>query len=97
MYYTTPSGETYQQAYYRSQTTQRANYLGTCADNGSVAGYDSFAGMLGEPLDRLQIHINDCIASINIGSNFLASIFLDGGFFLFCQKNKKITQPLIKD
>ncbi|RXI22267.1 1,4-beta-N-acetylmuramidase [Pediococcus pentosaceus] len=59
MYYTTPSGETYQQAYYRSQTTQRANYLGTCADNGTVAGYDSFAGMLGEPLDRLQIHIND--------------------------------------
>lgn len=59
MYYTTPSGETYQQAYYRSQTTQRANYLGTCADNGSVSGYDNFAGMLGEPLDRLQIHIND--------------------------------------
>lgn len=59
MYYTTPNGETYQQAYYRSQTTQRTNYLGTCADNGSVYGYDSWAGMLGEPLDRLQIHIND--------------------------------------
>ncbi|KAF0525687.1 GH25 family lysozyme [Pediococcus acidilactici] len=59
MYYTTPKGETYQQAYYRSQTTKRAGYLGTCADNGSVAGYDSFAGMLGEPLDRIQIHIND--------------------------------------
>lgn len=59
MYYTTPKGETYQQAYYRSQTTQRANYLGTCADNGSVSGYDSWAGMLSEPLDRLQIHIND--------------------------------------
>ncbi len=59
MYYTTPSGETYQQSYYRSQTTQRADYLGTCADNGSVSGYDSWAGMLGEPLDRLQIHIND--------------------------------------
>ncbi|WP_195918501.1 peptidoglycan recognition family protein [Pediococcus acidilactici] len=59
MYYTTPKGETYQQAYYRSQTTQRAGYLGTCADNGSVAGYDSWAGMLGEPLDRLQININD--------------------------------------
>ncbi|MDD1387822.1 GH25 family lysozyme [Pediococcus pentosaceus] len=57
--YTTPKGETYQQAYYRSQTTQRTGYLGTCADNGTVAGYDSFAGMLGEPLDRLQIHIND--------------------------------------
>ncbi|KAF0388283.1 1,4-beta-N-acetylmuramidase [Pediococcus acidilactici] len=59
MYYTTPSGETYQQAYYRSQSTQRSGYLGTCADNGSVAGYDSFAGMLGEPLDRLQISINN--------------------------------------
>lgn len=59
MYYTTPKGETYQQAYYRSQTTQRAGYLGTCADNGSVAGFDSWAGMLGEPLDRLQISIND--------------------------------------
>ncbi|WP_426423346.1 GH25 family lysozyme [Pediococcus acidilactici] len=59
MYYTTPSGETYQQAYYRSQSTQRAGYLGTCADNGSVAGYDSWAGMYGEPLDRLQISIND--------------------------------------
>lgn len=52
-------GETYQQAYYRSQTTKRVGYLGACADNGSVAGFDSFAGMLGEPLDRLQIHIND--------------------------------------
>jgi GH25 family lysozyme M1 (1,4-beta-N-acetylmuramidase) len=59
MYYTTPHGETYQQAYYRSQTTQRANYLGTCADNGTVAGYDSWAGMFGEPLDRLQIDVDD--------------------------------------
>ncbi|MCG7196701.1 peptidoglycan recognition protein family protein [Pediococcus pentosaceus] len=59
MYYTTPKGETYQQAYYRSQTAQRTGYLGTCADNGSVAGYDNFAGMLGEPLDRLQISINN--------------------------------------
>ena len=59
MYYTTPKGETYQQAYYRSQTTRRAGYLGTCADNGSVAGYDSFAGMFGEPLDRLQISVNN--------------------------------------
>ena len=59
MYYTTPSGETYQQAYYRSQTTQRTGYLGTCADNGTVAGYDNFAGMLGEPLDRLQIDVDN--------------------------------------
>ncbi len=59
MYYTTPSGETYQQAYYRSQSTQRSGYLGTCADNGSVAGYDSWAGMYSEPLDRLQISISD--------------------------------------
>jgi GH25 family lysozyme M1 (1,4-beta-N-acetylmuramidase) len=59
MYYTTPKGEIYQQSYYRSQTTQRSNYLGTCADNGTVAGYDSWAGILGEPLDRLQISINN--------------------------------------
>lgn len=59
MYYTTPKGETYQQAYYHSQSTQRTGYLSTCADNGSVAGFDSWAGMYGEPLDRLQIHIND--------------------------------------
>jgi len=59
MYYTTPHGETYQQAYYRSQSAQRVGYLGTCADNGSVAGYDSWAGVLGEPLDRLQISINN--------------------------------------
>jgi N-acetylmuramoyl-L-alanine amidase len=59
MYYTTPSGETYQQAYYHSQTTQRSGYLNACADNGSVSGFDSWAGIYGEPLDRLQIQIND--------------------------------------
>ncbi|MGX6472123.1 GH25 family lysozyme [Pediococcus pentosaceus] len=59
MYYTTPSGETYQQAYYRSQTTHRTGYLGTCADNGTVSSYDSWAGILGEPLDRLQINIDN--------------------------------------
>jgi hypothetical protein len=57
--YTTPKGESYQQAYYRSQTTKRTGWLGVCADNGTVKGFDSWAGMLGEPLDRLQIHIND--------------------------------------
>ena len=59
MYYTTPNGETYQQAYYRSQSTQRTGYLGTCADNGTVSGFDSWSGMYGEPLDRLQISINN--------------------------------------
>ena len=56
--YNTPSGEAYQQAYYRSQTTQRAGWLGVCADDGSVTGFDSWAGMDGEPLDRLQIKIS---------------------------------------
>ncbi|WP_333604235.1 peptidoglycan recognition family protein [Lactobacillus acetotolerans] len=56
--YNTPTGEDYQQAYYRSQTTQRAGWLGVCADDGSVAGFDSWAGMDGEPLDRLQIKIS---------------------------------------
>lgn len=56
--YSTPAGESYQQAYYRSQTTQRAGWLGVCADDGSVAGFDSWAGFDGEPLDRLQIKVS---------------------------------------
>lgn len=56
--YSTPVGEAYQQAYYRSQTTQRSGWLGVCADDGSIAGFDSWAGMDGEPLDRLQIKIS---------------------------------------
>lgn len=51
VYYTTPSGETFQQAYYRSQTTKRAGWLPFVRDD------TDFAGMLGEPLDRLQIKI----------------------------------------
>ena len=58
VYYTTPDGYEYQQAWYRSQTTRRAGWLGVCCDDGnSVSGYDGWAGMLGEPLDRLQIGI----------------------------------------
>lgn len=57
--YATPDGEPYQQAWYRAQTTARAGWLGVCCDDGnSVAGYDGWAGMLGEPLDRLQIAID---------------------------------------
>jgi len=51
IYYTTPAGETFQQAYYRSQTTKRAGWLPSVRDD------TDFAGMLGEPLDRLQIKI----------------------------------------
>lgn len=51
IYYTTPAGETYQQAYYRSQTTKRAGWLPAVRDD------TDFAGMIGEPLDRLQIKI----------------------------------------
>ena len=51
IYYTTPAGETFQQAYYRSQTTKRAGWLPAVRDD------TGFAGMLGEPLDRLQIKI----------------------------------------
>ena len=56
--YNTPAGEPYQQAYYRSQTTRRVGWLGVCADDGSIAGFDSWAGMDGEPLDRLQIKVS---------------------------------------
>lgn len=60
IYYTTPDGYNYQQAWYRSQTTHRAGWLGVCCDDGnSASGYDGWAGMLGEPTDRLQIKIGD--------------------------------------
>jgi N-acetylmuramoyl-L-alanine amidase len=59
IYYTTPSGKTYQQAWYRSQTVKRSGYLGTVVDDGnSLSGYrDTYAGIYGESLDRLQIKI----------------------------------------
>lgn len=55
----TPTGEPYQQAYYRSQTTRRGGWLGVVCDDGkSLPQYkDTYAGILGEPLDRLQIKI----------------------------------------
>ena len=58
--YITPRGEAYNQAYYRNQTTARAGWLAVACDDGnSVAGFDDFAGMLGESLNRLQISINN--------------------------------------
>lgn len=60
IYYNTPGGESYQQAWYRSQTTVREGWLGVCCDDGnSVDGYDGWAGMYGEPMDRLQIAIGN--------------------------------------
>lgn len=63
-YYTTPgdlaSKGTYYQAWYRSQTTDRAGWLNACSDDGTNNdGGDSWAGMLGEPLDRLQLAITN--------------------------------------
>lgn len=60
IYYKTPDGCEYQQAWYRSQTTARAGWLGVCCDDGtSVKGYDGWAGIIGEPLDRLQVAISE--------------------------------------
>lgn len=55
VYYVTPDGHEYQQAWYRSQTKCRAGWLDVVCDDAD------FAGILGEPLDRLQI----CIAPSN--------------------------------
>lgn len=55
MYYTTPGGETLKQAWYRSQTTARAGWLGVVCDDGTSYGGDDYAGIYGEPLDRLQV------------------------------------------
>ncbi len=57
-YYTTPNGYNYQQVWYRSQTTMREGWLPVCCDDGnSVSGYDGWAGMYNEPMDRLQLKI----------------------------------------
>lgn len=60
-YYITPDGKEYKQIWYRSQTTEREGYLGVVCDDGtSIAGYtDDYAGIYGEPLDRLQMAIAD--------------------------------------
>lgn len=58
-YYTTPGGEEYRQIWYRSQTTARSGWLPVCCDDGTTyGGFDGWAGVLGEPMDRLQL----CIA-----------------------------------
>lgn len=59
VYYITPAGEVPLQAWYRSQTVARSGYLGVvCDDGASIKGYtDSYAGILGEALDRVQIKI----------------------------------------
>ncbi|WP_225431713.1 peptidoglycan recognition protein family protein [Bifidobacterium platyrrhinorum] len=60
MYYTTPDGMTMSQVYYRSQTADREGWLPVCCDDGSTYdAYDGWAGILGEPLDRLQLAISD--------------------------------------
>ena len=59
IYYQTAPGEPWQQAYYRSQTTYRAGYLPVCCDDGTTYdGFDGWAGMYGEPMDRLQVDID---------------------------------------
>lgn len=58
IYYVTPAGESFQQAYYRSQNINQPNWLPVCCDDGnSVPGYDGWAGIYGSPLDRLQVEI----------------------------------------
>lgn len=59
IYYTTEGPEVVFQSYYRSQTTQLSGWLGVCCDDGtSIPGFDGWAGIFGEPLDRLQIGIS---------------------------------------
>lgn len=60
-YFYTPSGESMQQVWYRAQTVKRTGWLGVVCDTGdSIKGYtDTYAGILGEPIDRLQIVVSD--------------------------------------
>lgn len=59
IYYTTPAGKALSQAWYRSQTTAREGWLDVVCDDGTSNGGDDYAGMYGEPLDRLQVAICD--------------------------------------
>lgn len=62
IYYETPKGHKYQQAWYRSQTASRKGWLSVSCDDGkSVKGYGSWSGKFGEDMDRLQV----CISSRN--------------------------------
>lgn len=62
VYYTTPSGKQYKQAWYRVQTTDREGWLDTCCDDGTTYDeYDGWAGMYDEPVDRFQL----CISGSN--------------------------------
>ena len=59
IYYWTPKGEKHKQAWYRAQTTKREDWLPVCCDDGGTyTDYDGWAGMKGEPIDRLQLKID---------------------------------------
>lgn len=59
IYYTSVAGQVYQ-AWYQSQSAVRSGWLGVCCDDGtSIKGFDGWAGILGEAMDRLQIDINN--------------------------------------
>lgn len=53
IYFYTPDGYKYQQAWYRSQTVAREGWLDVVCDD------SDFAGIYGEGMDRLQIRITD--------------------------------------
>lgn len=60
LYYTTPSGMDYQQAWYRSTTVNHPSYLDVCCDDGEDnPAYDGWCGLYGQPLDQIQICINN--------------------------------------
>lgn len=58
-YYVTPDGKEYKQAWYRTQTADREGWLDVVCDDGTTFGGDDFAGMYGEPLDRLQLAVTN--------------------------------------
>lgn len=59
MVYLTPSGEPYQQAWYRTQDAMQLGWHGVVCDDGtSIQGYtDDYAGWGTYPVDRLQIEV----------------------------------------
>ncbi|WP_053072686.1 C40 family peptidase [Lactiplantibacillus herbarum] len=58
LYYNTPSGKPYSEAFYRTQTTKTYHWSNASCDDGtSIKGYPSYSGNFGQPIDHLQIGI----------------------------------------
>lgn len=58
MIYLTPNGEKYQEVWYRTQDANHSGYHNVICDDGKSVGGYPYAGVFGQPVDRLQAKIS---------------------------------------